>query len=87
MSSAVSNTRTTTSSSRSSSGSGGDDGSSNSSSGGGGNSRWGEEVEIPVDKIEFSYSRSSGPGGQNVNKVRRWGISHYKVKCAGSGHR
>lgn len=25
--------------------------------------------EIPRDKIEFRFSRSSGPGGQNVNKV------------------
>ncbi|XP_070187009.1 large ribosomal subunit protein mL62-like isoform X2 [Littorina saxatilis] len=24
---------------------------------------------IPVEELEFSYSRSSGPGGQNVNKV------------------
>ncbi|XP_070587569.1 large ribosomal subunit protein mL62-like, partial [Erythrolamprus reginae] len=25
--------------------------------------------EIPVDRLSVSYSRSSGPGGQNVNKV------------------
>lgn len=25
--------------------------------------------EIPLEKIEKSFSRSSGPGGQNVNKV------------------
>lgn len=24
---------------------------------------------VPVEKIEMSFSRSSGPGGQNVNKV------------------
>ncbi|XP_013780085.1 peptidyl-tRNA hydrolase ICT1, mitochondrial-like [Limulus polyphemus] len=24
---------------------------------------------IPIDKLKISYSRSSGPGGQNVNKV------------------
>lgn len=26
-------------------------------------------VEIPEDKLVFKYSRSGGPGGQNVNKV------------------
>ncbi len=27
------------------------------------------EVVIPLADLRFSYSRSSGPGGQNVNKV------------------
>lgn len=26
-------------------------------------------VKIPVHELVFNYSRSSGPGGQNVNKV------------------
>lgn len=26
-------------------------------------------IEIPMSKLEISFSRSSGPGGQNVNKV------------------
>ncbi len=26
-------------------------------------------VEIPQDRLLFKYSRSAGPGGQNVNKV------------------
>lgn len=26
-------------------------------------------TQIPVDEISFKFSRSSGPGGQNVNKV------------------
>ena len=26
-------------------------------------------IAIPDDELEFSFSRSSGPGGQNVNKV------------------
>ena len=26
-------------------------------------------IKIPVGELIFSYSRSSGPGGQNVNKV------------------
>ena len=26
-------------------------------------------ITIPLDRLEYSYSRSSGPGGQNVNKL------------------
>ncbi|HEX4128879.1 MAG TPA: alternative ribosome rescue aminoacyl-tRNA hydrolase ArfB [Pirellulales bacterium] len=26
-------------------------------------------LAVPMDEFEFSYARSSGPGGQNVNKV------------------
>ncbi|XP_061564283.1 peptidyl-tRNA hydrolase ICT1, mitochondrial [Cololabis saira] len=29
----------------------------------------GTQVHIPIDRLTVSYSRSSGPGGQNVNKV------------------
>jgi len=29
----------------------------------------GEKIEIPDKDIKFEFSRSSGPGGQNVNKV------------------
>jgi peptidyl-tRNA hydrolase ICT1 len=28
-----------------------------------------KDIIIPLDKIELRYSRSSGPGGQNVNKL------------------
>lgn len=28
-----------------------------------------EELRIPMSEFRFSYVRSSGPGGQNVNKV------------------
>jgi ribosome-associated protein len=28
-----------------------------------------ETVSIPLAELEFTYDRSSGPGGQNVNKV------------------
>lgn len=27
------------------------------------------QLQIPDDELQFSYVRSSGPGGQNVNKV------------------
>lgn len=27
------------------------------------------EIQIPKEKIQLNFSRSSGPGGQNVNKV------------------
>jgi ribosome-associated protein len=37
-------------------------------------------IRIPLDEFEFSYVRSSGPGGQNVNKVNskavlRWNLA------------
>lgn len=30
---------------------------------------WSRHISIPVDRIDFNFARSSGPGGQNVNKV------------------
>ena len=28
-----------------------------------------DDIDIPLDKLEYNFARSSGPGGQNVNKV------------------
>lgn len=38
------------------------------------------EISIPLSEFEFSHARSSGPGGQNVNKVNtkvtlRWPVT------------
>lgn len=39
-------------------------------------------LDIPQDKIDFSFVRSSGPGGQNVNKVNTKAQLRFHVKSA-----
>lgn len=39
-----------------------------------------ESIKVPLKEFEFTYVRSQGPGGQNVNKVNskatlRWSVS------------
>ncbi len=39
-----------------------------------------DRIEIPFTEFDFSFSRSGGPGGQNVNKVNskvtlRWSVA------------
>jgi ribosome-associated protein len=36
-------------------------------------------IELPEDEIRFTYARSSGPGGQNVNKVSTQATLHFDV--------
>ena len=40
------------------------------------------DIQIPLDELEWSFVRSSGPGGQNVNKVS----SKAQLRWNPSGH-
>lgn len=40
------------------------------------------EFYIPMDQLEISYSKSTGPGGQNVNKVNTKVDVRFKVSTA-----
>lgn len=39
-------------------------------------------VKIPFSELEFSYARSSGPGGQNVNKVNSKAILRWNAAAS-----
>src|ERR1700747_1666488 len=36
-------------------------------------------VEIPEGELHFSFARSGGPGGQNVNKVASKAVLHWDL--------
>ena len=38
-----------------------------------------ELIQIPDDELEWSFVRSSGPGGQNVNKVASKAVLRWKA--------
>jgi ribosome-associated protein len=45
------------------------------------------QISIPLDEFTFTFSRSSGPGGQNVNKVNtkvtlRWPLEKSSLPAA-----
>ncbi|WP_437206569.1 alternative ribosome rescue aminoacyl-tRNA hydrolase ArfB [Planctomicrobium sp. SH664] len=58
-----------------------------------------EQLSVPLEELSFAYVRSSGPGGQNVNKVNSqvqlsWNVStttalpadvHERLKSAEKG--
>jgi ribosome-associated protein len=37
-------------------------------------------IAIPIAELRFTYARSSGPGGQNVNKVSSKVVLHWNVQ-------
>lgn len=38
-----------------------------------------DQLRIPDEELQFSFARSGGPGGQNVNKVASKAILHWNV--------
>lgn len=38
------------------------------------------KLEIPEDELTFTFARSSGSGGQNVNKVNSKAILHWNIE-------
>ena len=41
------------------------------------------ELKIPLSQLEFTFVRSSGPGGQNVNKVSSKAVLRWHVTTSG----
>ncbi len=41
-------------------------------------------MPIPVDEVTFSFARSSGAGGQNVNKVNSKAQLHWDLEASSS---
>ncbi len=43
-----------------------------------------EHISIPLSELTFTFSRSSGPGGQNVNKVNTKATMRWAMKMTES---
>ncbi len=41
-------------------------------------------IKVPLKEIDFSYVRSSGPGGQNVNKVNSKAVLRWNIESTDS---
>lgn len=39
-----------------------------------------QETTLPAEELDLSFARSSGPGGQNVNKVNSKAVLRWNVK-------
>jgi ribosome-associated protein len=38
-----------------------------------------ETIQIPESELQFTFARSGGPGGQNVNKVASKAVLHWDI--------
>lgn len=43
-----------------------------------------DEIHIPAAELQFTYARSAGPGGQNVNKVSTKAMLRWQVAATPS---
>jgi ribosome-associated protein len=43
-----------------------------------------ERISIPRSELQFTFVRSSGPGGQNVNKVASKAVLRWSVRASAS---
>jgi protein subunit release factor B len=41
-----------------------------------------KDIKVPLDKVDFAFARSSGPGGQNVNKLNTKAELRFHVDLA-----
>ncbi len=44
----------------------------------------GSAIRVPLTEFRFTFARSGGPGGQNVNKVSTKATLHWPVSCTPS---